>query len=281
MTRQQVTASGAGSAGLDPADEAALWDFHQAYKHPRLAPVAIVMAAYNEAESIAGVLGELPHTLCGLATDIVVVVDGATDDTAGIARAHGAYACVAPVNRGQGAALRLGYRVAREAGARYIVTTDADGQYDPGDMATVLEPVVRGDADFATGSRRLGRQETTDPVRHVGVRVFAWLVSGLTGHRVTDTSFGLRAMKAHVTEAVTLTQPQYQASELLIGVIAKGFRVVERPATMRQRNAGVSKKGHNMLYGLHYARVVLGTWQRERALAEGASRSRPVVTADR
>ena len=60
----------------------------------------------------------------------IVVVDGGTDDTAAIARKHGAYVCEMPVNRGQGAALRIGYFLARAGGARYIVTTDADGQYD-------------------------------------------------------------------------------------------------------------------------------------------------------
>ena len=86
----------------------------------------------------------------------------------------------------------------------------------------------------------------------------------LTGHPVTDTSFGFRAMRAEVTAAVTLTQPQYQSSELLIGAISRGLRVVERPMSMRKRGAGKSKKGNNLVYGLRYARVVLGTWARER-----------------
>ncbi len=51
-----------------------------------------------------------------MAVDVLVVVDGATDDTAEIAREYGAYTCVAARNRGQGAALRLGYRLARTAG---------------------------------------------------------------------------------------------------------------------------------------------------------------------
>jgi hypothetical protein len=59
-------------------------------------------------------------------------------------------------------------------------------------------------------------------------------------------------------------QVQYQTSELLIGALAHGYRVVERPITMRKRMAGSSKKGHNVLYGLRYARVVVGTWARER-----------------
>jgi hypothetical protein len=71
-------------------------------------------------------------------------------------------------------------------------------------------------------------------------------------------------MRAEVTGAVRLEQPQYQSSELLIAVLARGFRVVEVPATIHKRQVGQSKKGHNAIYGLHYARVVGGTWWRER-----------------
>ena len=179
-------------------------------------------------------------------------------------REHGALVADVQVNRGQGAALRLGYRLAREGGAQYIVTTDADGQYNPAEMERVLAPVVAGDADFVTGSRKLGSQETKDPVRRLGTWVFATTISLLTGTHITDSSFGLRAMRAEVTGAVRLEQPQYQSSELLIAVLARGFRVVEVPATIHKRQVGESKKGHNAIYGLHYARVVGGTWLRER-----------------
>jgi len=81
---------------------------------------------------------------------------------------------------------------------------------------------------------------------------------------VTDTSFGFRAMRAGIPATVTLTQPQYQSAELLVGVLRRGYRVVERPMTMRRRGGGHSKKGNNLVYGARYARVVLGTWWRER-----------------
>jgi hypothetical protein len=63
---------------------------------------------------------------------------------------------------------------------------------------------------------------------------------------------------------VRLEQPQYQSAELLIAVLARGFRVSEVPATIHKRQVGESKKGHNAIYGLRYAGVVLGTWARER-----------------
>ena len=131
-----------------------------------------------------------------------------------------------------------------------------------------------------TGSRILGRQHTHDRVRRLGVHVFAWIASAFAGRRLTDTSFGLRAMRAEVPAAVTLNQPQYQSSELLLGVLSHGFEVVEVPATMHVRAAGASKKGRNLVYGTRYARVVVGTWWREGALSPAPARA-PALREER
>ncbi|GAA1110153.1 glycosyltransferase family 2 protein [Kribbella jejuensis] len=227
------------------------------------APVVVVIAAYNEAGGIAPVLQNMPKTCAGMPVDVLVVVDGATDDTAEIARAHGAHVCVAPVNRGQGAALRLGYHLAFEGGARYVVTTDADGQYDNDELTTLLTPILEDKADFVTGSRRLGAEDADSRLRWVGVRVFAVLASILTRKQLTDTSFGFRAMRAELATAVTLREPQYQSSELLLGALALGARVVELPMTMRRRGDGSSKKGPGLVYGANYGRVMTTTWLRE------------------
>ena len=244
-----------------------------------LPPVALVIAAYDEEGAIGPVVAALPHTVCGLAAEVIVVADGCVDATAKEAAKAGAIVADVPVNRGQGAALRLGYRIARAGGATYIVTTDADGQYNPLEIESLLAPVVAGRADFVTGSRRTGSEETRDPIRRAGVRFFALLVSTLTGQKISDTTFGLRAMRAEVTGAVLLEQPQYQASELLISVIAHGYRVLELPATIHKRRVGESKKGrnplyrlniatlNNLFYGARFTRVVLHTWWRERWLS--------------
>jgi glycosyltransferase involved in cell wall biosynthesis len=246
-------------------DRAAIRAFTEQYGAlaTELPPLAIVIAAYNEEGSIGPVLAALPDAIAGLATAKIVVADGAADGTAKEAAEGGALVCDVPVNRGQGAALRLGYRIAREGGARYIVTTDADGQYNPAEIDLLLAPLLAGRADFVSGSRALGSEETTDPVRRLGVRVFALIISLLAGKRITDPSFGLRAMRADITGAVSLEQPQYQSAELLIAVISHGFRVAEVPATIRKRRIGESKKGHNAFYALHFAGVIAGTWWRE------------------
>lgn len=257
----------------DEVDHAALADYAERYGEHRFAPVVVLIAAYNEADAIGGVLDGMPSQTCGMDVDTLVVVDGASDATGEVALQHGAYTCIAPTNRGQGAALRLGYRLAAERGARYIVTTDADGQYDIAELPTLLQPIVDGQADFVSGSRTLGTSENPQLLRRVGTHVFAWTVTAMTGQRITDTSFGFRAMAAEVPNSVQLEQQQYQSSELLVGVLARGYRVLERPMTMRERAAGVSKKGNNLFYGYRYAKVVFGTWLRERRSRRELQRS--------
>jgi hypothetical protein len=107
--------------------------------------------------------------------------------------------------------------------------------------------------------------------------VFAWIVSAMTGRWTTDTSFGLRAMRAELTAAVTLNQPQYQSSELLLGAHSHGFRVAEVPGSMRMRSAGSTKKGRNLVYGARYARVVWGTWWREGCPSPAVDRAPALV----
>jgi hypothetical protein len=260
---------------FEPEERDAAAAFLQAHPPGSGAPVAVVIAAYNEEQTVAGVVAEVPAQAAGLVTEVIVVVDGARDQTAAQAAGAGALVCDVPVNRGQGAALRLGYRLARARGAQVIATVDADGQYEPAELERLVEPIVAGRADFVSGSRRLGRELTEDPVRRLGVRVFGVLIGMLIGHRITDPAFGLRAMRAEVTAAVTLRQPQYQASELMISAAMAGFRLAEVPGTMRERPpaAGRTKKGGNLLYGTRFARVVVATWVREMRRRRAALRN--------
>jgi glycosyltransferase involved in cell wall biosynthesis len=238
-------------------------------------PLAIVIPAYNEETSVAAVIAEIPREAAGLQTEVIVVIDGSSDETATRAAGAGALVCDVVVNRGQGAALRLGYWLARARGASVIATIDADGQYEPEELGRVVEPILAGRADFVSGSRRLGAELTTDPVRHLGVLVFGALFSLLVRHRITDPACGLRAMRAELTAAVTLEQPQYQASELMISAALNGFRLAEVPTTMRDRasHAGHTKKDGNLRYGVRFARAAFHTWRRDRRAAR--TRLRP------
>jgi glycosyltransferase involved in cell wall biosynthesis len=260
---------------------AALQAFAGAYPDLKLQPLVVVIAAYNEAPNIGAVLDEVPSQIVDVPVTLLVIDDGSTDNTTEVAQRHGALVCTLGANRGHGVALRLGYRIAREGGAQYIGTLDGDGQWDPADLPAMVEIMEAGQADFVIGSRQLGQTENTDAFRNLGVRFFARVISWLTHSRLTDTSSGLRLMRADLTGTVTQTQPQYQTSELLIGARLQGYRVAEVPTVMRQRLSGESKKGRNLAYGLRYARVIAETYRRERRAARirPSAVPRPVVDA--
>lgn len=227
-------------------------------------PVVVLCAALNEAESVGDVVRAIPAIIDGLETETIVIDDGSSDGTSEQAREAGALVCRLSVNQGQGNAFKVGYRLAVARQASYIATIDADGQFDPAELERLVRPLIAGEADFVNGSRRLGRSETTDAVRRAGVVVFGSLISLLTRVRITDPANGLRAFRTEVVDRVPLHQPQYQTSELLIGAITHGFRVREAPVTVLPRQAGTTKKGHNLLYGIRFARVIITTWWSQR-----------------
>lgn len=239
-------------------------DFRRRHPDARFGPVVVLLASYLEADNIGAVLKGVPPDVEGLEVSTLVVVDGGDDGTEEVVAQQGAFCAVLPVNMGQGVALRLGYRLASEHGARYVITVDADGQDEPAAIPALLGPVLAGEADFVIASRRLGHDETADPVRRAGTLLFSALVNRLTGQQLTDTSNGLRALRIEVLEDVTLEQDQYQTAELIISAASRGWRLDERPVVRHPRSSGSSKKGHNALFALHYTRVVLRTWWRER-----------------
>jgi glycosyltransferase involved in cell wall biosynthesis len=149
---------------------------------------------------------------------------------------------------------------------KYVVTLDSDGQNDPAEIPTVLDPLLNDSADFVVASRVLGEDETSDIVRKTGVRFFSFIMNRMTGARLTDTSTGYRALRVSMLADVVdrLTQEQYQTAELLITCLKRGWRASEVPTIWHPRASGETKKGKNWLFGFRYAKVVFGTWWRER-----------------
>ncbi|HTX62524.1 MAG TPA: glycosyltransferase family 2 protein [Acidimicrobiales bacterium] len=246
-------------------------DFDARYPDLALPPVVALICAYEEEENLGAVLARVPEKACGLAVTPLVIVDGGNDGTDRVAKEAEAVTFVFPTNLGHGVALRVGYDLCVTGGARYVVTLDADGQNDPTEMESMLQPLVDDEADFVVASRRLGVDETADSYRKLGVKWFSWLMNLLMGSKLTDTSNGYRALRVSMLSDVAprLEQDQYQTSELLITAMSRGWRVTERPTVWHERASGQSKKGGNFIYGLRYASVIVKTWRRERGLEGG------------
>lgn len=226
------------------------------------APICVVIPAYNEEENVASVLAGIPDHVLGLRTRVVVVVDGATDETEGVVTRLKKAAVSYTINRGGGSALKAGYELAIEDGAEIIVILDADGQHLPEEIPTLVKPIVDGAADFVNGSRVLGHYEWDSRLRALGVVVFNVLVSVLTLKRITDCSSGFRAVRADALRQLRLRQVQFYTSEMLIEALKKRLRVVEVPITIRPRRAGQSKKGGSVRYALGFTQSILQTWLR-------------------
>jgi len=241
-------------------------DFDAAYPGVTFEPVVGLVCAYEEEANIGAVLAAMPEEACGLPVTTLVIVDGGSDATDKVARESGAVTFVLRENLGHGYALRVGYALCIELGARYAVTLDADGQNDPAEIPVMLQPLVDDEADFVVASRVLGRDTTTDRTRKAGVRVFSWLLSAIGRTKLTDTSNGYRALRVSMLDdiAYRLVQPQYQTAELLIIAMRRGWRVTERPTVWFPRASGTTKKGKNWLFGFRYGRVVAETWWRMR-----------------
>jgi hypothetical protein len=241
-------------------------DFDARHPDVQFGPVVAVIPAYEEERNIGDVLAAMPSRVGDLEVSTLVVVDGGTDGTAKVAMDAGVTTCVLPVNLGQGAAFRLGYSLAIEHGARYVVTLDADGQNDPAELPDLLAPLLEGTSDFVIASRRLGRDETTDRFRRAGVRLYASMLNAIVGQQLTDSSNGYRAFRAEVLEDVVphLVQDQYQTAEVVITAASRGWRISQVPTQWHPRASGTSKKGGNLVFGLMYAKVIVTTWLRVR-----------------
>ena len=150
--------------------------------------------------------------------DVLLVDDGSRDSTAAIGREHGARVVSHPSSEGLGAALRTGLAHARDEGYAAAVYLDGDGEYDPADFATVLEPVARGRADYVIGSRFLGDRDGMTWHRTLANRVTSSLVGLLAGTVASDAQSGYRAFSARALASARIRHDYNYAQVLTLSL---------------------------------------------------------------
>ena len=224
--------------------------------------IYVVIPAYNEADSIREVVSDMPETVCGLTVTPVVVSDGSTDATAEEARRTRALVVEHPINQGQGGALRTGFAIAQRMEAEVVVTLDADGQHPTYQMDELVEPIVDDEADYVVGSRYAGTDNSGNSfTRHSGIQVFTALINVLAKTELSDCTNGYRAIRGSELSALILTEDRFNAPELIIEARKNSLRIKEVPVTIRQRDAGETKKP-KLGYAFGLARTILITWIR-------------------
>jgi glycosyltransferase involved in cell wall biosynthesis len=186
---------------------------------------------------------------------VIVIDDGSSDDTAGVAREAGAEVIRHPHSRGAGAATRTGFEAAKKYGADIVVTLDGDGQHDPSEIPGVIQPVLEGEADITIGSRFL-READVSRYRKFGIDVITWLYN--IGHKVKirDAQSGFRAYSRKALDIITITYPGFGFSiETLVQVRKHGLVINEVSVSCIYHDSGSTE--HPVTHGLNVASSVL------------------------
>jgi glycosyltransferase involved in cell wall biosynthesis len=199
-----------------------------------------IVPALNEEETVGRVIDEIRAFDPGF--DVVVVDDGSTDRTAGMAADRGAHVLRLPFNLGIGGAMQTGYRFAFERSYDIAVQIDGDGQHDPQQLPAILGPVLDGAADLCVGSRFAGESPYRSSfARRVGIRIFAGVVSAVVRQKLTDTTSGFRAVNRRGIALFAADYPHdYPEVEATVMCVKHKLRLVEVPVAMRERGGGAS-----------------------------------------
>jgi glycosyltransferase involved in cell wall biosynthesis len=187
----------------------------------------IQIPCFNEADQLPATLRDLPRELAGVGTlEWLVIDDGSSDDTVGVARRLGVDHIVRLTNhKGLAAAFQAGLDACLKLGADVIVNTDADNQYRGADIPRLVEPILAGAADMVIGDRRIETIEQFSPVKKRLQRLGSAIVRRVSHTSVPDVTSGFRAynreaaLQVQVVSKFTYTlETIIQAGKMLVAV---------------------------------------------------------------
>lgn len=209
---------------------------------PSAAPGSVVLflPARNEAASVGAVVRRVPREVRGRPVVCVVIDDHSQDATGATALAAGAEVVTNHGPGGLGAAVRLGLADAVARGAEAVAFCDADGEYAPEELESLVGPILDGEADYVVGSRFAGDIRRMLPHRRFGNRVLTLALSAVARRRIGDGQSGYRALSRAAAEAAEIVHDYNYAQVLTLDLLRKGFRYREVPISYSFREQGRS-----------------------------------------
>ena len=206
--------------------------------------VSFLVPAYNEAPTIREVLDRV--SALDLDKQIVVIDDGSTDETPSVLEEwqdqNGQLVVHRQTHRGKGAAVRAGIPL---TDGDIVVIQDADMEYDPADVPALIEPIVRGVADVAYGSRLSGgRPQRAYMFWHlVGNRFLSLLTNILFNTTLSDMETGYKAFRSDVLKSLDLREDDFAIEpEITAKICKRKLRIYELPIAYYGRGYAEGKK---------------------------------------
>jgi glycosyltransferase involved in cell wall biosynthesis len=199
-------------------------------------PVTVVIPAFNEETTVAGVVQEVKQILPQ--ARILVIDDGSADRTAERARGAGADVISHPLNKGNGASVKTALRAI--AGG-FVAVLDADGQHDPKDLPKLLAHLK--DYDLVVGARSFAGNEGS-PLRNAGNVFLQRLASFLAEQQIPDLTSGFRAFRHSVAARFLHIYPNGYSfpSTSTLSFITAGYNVRFVPIQVKRRPSLTASK---------------------------------------
>jgi len=226
--------------------------------------LGIIIPALNEEAKIAKTINRVPKSIRSInSINILVVDDGSTDETKSKALKAGAEVISHNHNKGVGVAFQTGLEWALSKKVDILVNIDADGQFNPEDIPTLIEPVLKGETDVVVANRfDNGIPQDMSRGKYIGNKMMSFLISKLSGVKLADVSSGFRAFNKESMLRLNLIGNFTYTQESILDLATKDMRIINMPVQVTYYKSRKSRVASNLFsYAIKTSMIIFRSFR--------------------